>query len=153
MSPAVKKSQSPEPYPNSITYICISRRENDHIETPRLRHGEVIYITKGKMLGWGGTAILEKLPSGTVMKTPIPNPYCRADEEAQRRNMRLEARIYSRIIGEHARVPKLIHWDPKTCCLEMEYLDNGNLKEYILQNNQEIIPQLRLQWSRQAAEA
>jgi serine/threonine protein kinase len=152
MSSAVKKSQTPEPYPNSITYICISRRENDHIETPRPRHGKVIYVTKGKMLGWGGTAILEKLPSGTVMKTPISNPYCRADEESQRRNMRLEDQIYARI-GGHARVPKLIHWDPKACCREMECLENGDLKEYFLQNHQNITPQLRLRWSRQAAEA
>ncbi|PLB47751.1 kinase-like protein [Aspergillus steynii IBT 23096] len=105
-----------------------------------------------KMLAWGGTAILEQLPSGAVMKTPIPNPYCRVEEEDHRRNMRLEAQIYS-MIGEHPRVPKLIHWDPKTCCLEIEHLENGNLKELILQNHQNITPQHRLQWSKQAAEA
>ncbi|KAI9039929.1 zinc knuckle domain protein [Aspergillus affinis] len=107
---------------------------------------------KMQNVGLGGTAILERLPSGTVMKTLIPSPYCRAEEDDHRRNMRLEAQIYT-MIGEHPRVPKLIHWDLKTCCLEMEYLENGNLKEYVLQNDQSIILQLRLRWSRQAAEA
>lgn len=144
--------QASKPYPNIITYICVSGRDSDHIETPQPRHGEVIYVTKGKMLALGRTAILEQLPSGAVIKTPIPNPYCRAEEEDHRRNMRLEARIYA-MIGEHPRMPKLIHWDQKTCCLEIEYLENGNLKEYILQNHQNITPQLRLRWSRQAAEA
>ncbi|RJE25230.1 STYKc [Aspergillus sclerotialis] len=154
MTSTVKESQppSPKPYPNNITYICVSGRENNHIETDQPRHGEVIYVTKGKMLAWGGTAILEQLPSGTVMKTPIPNPYCRVEEEDHRRNMRIEAQIYA-MIGEHPRVPKLIHWDQKTCCLEIEYLENGNLKEYILQNQQNITTQLQLRWSRQAAEA
>ncbi|PTU19928.1 hypothetical protein P175DRAFT_0439760, partial [Aspergillus ochraceoroseus IBT 24754] len=115
-------------------------------------YGEVIYVTKGKVLAWGGTAILELLPSGAVMKTPIPNPYCPPEEQDHRRNMRLEARIYS-MIGEHPRVPKLIHWEDATCCLTMEYLANGNLKEYIQQNHGNITLQLRLRWGRQAAEA
>lgn len=104
------------------------------------------------MLAWGGTAALERLPSGAVMKTPIPNPYCPPEEEDHRRNMRLEAKIYE-LIGENLCVPKVLHWDKETCCLTMEYLENGNLKEYILQNMQNMTLPLRLQWSRQAAEA
>lgn len=149
MPSAIERSQPPKRYPDNITYICVSS-EQVNIRQPR--YGEIIYVAKGEMLAWGGTAILERLPSGTVMKTPIPNPYCRPEEEDHRRNMRLEAQIYARI-GEHPRVPKLIQWDHTTCCLEMEYLENGNLKEYVLQNHQNITPQIRLQWSRQAAEA
>ncbi|RMJ26900.1 STYKc [Aspergillus sp. HF37] len=66
--------------------------------------------------------------------------------------MRVEAQIYE-MIGQHPRLPKLIHWDRETCCLTMEHLENGNLKEHVLQNHQIITPQLRPQWSRQAAEA
>ena len=86
------------------------------------------------------------------MKTPIPNPYCKVEEEDHRRNMRLEAKVYA-MIGEHPRVPRLVHWDQETCCLTMEYLENGNLKEYILQNHQNISSQCRLRWSIQATEA
>ncbi|OQE07649.1 hypothetical protein PENVUL_c012G09258 [Penicillium vulpinum] len=35
----------------------------------------------------------------------------------------------------------------------MEYLENGNLKEYVPQSMQNITPQLQLKWSRQAAKA
>lgn len=66
--------------------------------------------------------------------------------------MRVEAQVYQ-TIGEHPRLSKLIHWDRETCCLTMEYLENGNLKKYIQTNHQNITPELRLRWSRQAAEA
>ncbi|KAJ0414509.1 kinase-like domain-containing protein [Aspergillus carlsbadensis] len=116
------------------------------------RPGQIVYISKGELLAWGGTAILERLPSGTVMKTPIPNPNCRAEERDHRRNMRLEAKIYA-VIGNSPLVPRLINWDDETCCLEIEYLENGNLREYVRENNQTITIQLQIQWSLQAAEA
>jgi serine/threonine protein kinase len=149
--PSAEERSQPRPYPKDITYICVSGT-SDEAKTAQPRQGEVIYVTKGKLLAWGGTAIIERLPSGAVMKTPIPNPYCRIEEQDHRRNMRLEARIYA-IIGEHPRLPKLIRWDPETCCLTMEHLENGNVKEYILQNHQNITHQHRLRWCRQAAEA
>jgi serine/threonine protein kinase len=103
------------------------------------------------MLAWGGTAILERLPSGAVVKTPIPNPYCPPEERDHRRNMRLEAEIYA-LIGDHPRIPRIINWDNEACCLTMEYLKNGNLKDYVYQNNQNIALQHRIQWCLQAAE-
>lgn len=86
------------------------------------------------------------------MKTPIPNPYCPPEVRAHRRNMRTEAKIYA-MIGENPCVPKIIHWDEETCCLTMEYQENGNLKEYVLQNKENITLQLQLKWSKQAAQA
>jgi tRNA A-37 threonylcarbamoyl transferase component Bud32 len=109
-------------------------------------------VTKGDFLAWGGTAILERLPPGFVVKTPIPNPYSRVEENDHRRNMRLEYQVYQRI-GKHPLVPNIVNWDPETCCLTMEYLENGNLREYIRRNCQSIPLQLRLKWARQAAEA
>ena len=151
----MERSPSLKPNPSDITYICISgtsTEETGPTKIPQPRYGEVIYVTKGKLLAWGGTAVLELLPSGAVMKTPIPNPYCRIEEQDHRRNMRLEAQIYG-MIGDHPRLPKVLDWDQDTCCLTMEYLENGNLKEHVLQNHQNITLQLRLRWSRQAAEA
>ncbi|RAK91246.1 kinase-like protein, partial [Aspergillus costaricaensis CBS 115574] len=146
-----------KPYPQEITYICVSglTEGGDSLslsKIPEARPGEVIYVTKGKTLAWGGTAILERLPSGPVMKTPIPNPYCPPEEEDHRRNMRLEAKVYA-MIGEHPCVPKILNWDQETCCLTMEYLENGNLKEYIQHNMPDITLQLRLQWCKQVAKA
>lgn len=145
-----------------MTYICVPGPWKQHkdvevqqqarSEVPEPRAGEVIYVTKGDVLAWGGTAILERLPSGVVTKTPIPNPYRLAEEKAHRRNMRLEAQVYQKV-GKHPRVPGMVGWDSDTCCLTMEYLDNGNLKDYVRQNSHTITPQLRLRWARQAAEA
>lgn len=66
--------------------------------------------------------------------------------------MRVEARVYV-MIGNHSRVPRLICWDEEICCLTLEYLENGNLGDYIRQNYQNITLQLCIRWSRQAAEA
>lgn len=119
---------------------------------PEARPGEVIHVTKGKPLAWGGTAILERLPSGAVMKAPIPNPYCPPEEEYHRRNMRLDAKVYA-MIGEHPCLLKILSWDQETCCLTMEYLDDGNLKDYVQHNMPDITLQLRLQWCEQVAKA
>ncbi|KAK2758173.1 hypothetical protein FQN54_004017 [Arachnomyces sp. PD_36] len=154
-SAAELDNESPVSYPNSITYICVPgpwKQQTQPPNRPEPQPGEVIYVTKGEVLAWGGTAILERLPSGPVIKTPIPNPFCRAEENDHRRNMRLEARIY-KTIGKHPRIPSIVNWDPETCCLTMEYLENGNLRDYIRQNHQNLTSQLRLQWARQAAEA
>jgi serine/threonine protein kinase len=140
-----------------ISFITVpgswERRNNprllqDQSNLPDPQPGQIVYVTKGRFLAWGGSAVLEQLPSGDVIKTPKPHPHFYED---YCQNMRLEARIYQ-AIGEHPRVPKIIKWDPETCCLTMEYMDHGNLKEYIRQNSQDLTPELRLRWARQAAE-
>ncbi|KAK2767199.1 hypothetical protein FQN53_006553, partial [Emmonsiellopsis sp. PD_33] len=160
-SSAAELNKPSTPYPKSIKYIRIPGEWEQETNpqtalnrpnAPVLQPGDIIYVTKGKYLAWGGTAMIERLPSGLVVKTPLPNPYCPPEEKHHRRNMRLEAQIYQKI-GEHPRVPSSVSWDPDTCCLTMEYLENGNLRDYIRQNHQNITPRLRLQWARQAAEA
>lgn len=119
---------------------------------PETRPGEVIYVTKGRILAWGTNAIVERLPSGAVIKTPIPSPQT---EEDYRRKMAIEAQIYQKIydeFGEHPCIPKVIKWDPETCCLTMEYLENGSLDEYIRNHSHNIPLQTRYQWAKQAAE-
>jgi serine/threonine protein kinase len=121
-------------------------------KVPEARPGEVIYVTKGHFLAWGGTAIVERLPSGEVIKTPIPSP---VEEEGHRRNMRVEAKIYEKIFdkfGEHPCIPRVIKWEPESCCLTMEYLENGNLDKYIRNHNSRIQSEVRHRWAKQAAE-
>ncbi|EEP75415.1 predicted protein [Uncinocarpus reesii 1704] len=144
-----------KPYPTVFNYIRVPGpwdTDNANFKVPELNEEDIVYVTKGRRLAWGGTAILEQLPSGAVIKTPIPNPLCPPLAEDCLRNMRVEAQVYRRI-GEHARIPKLPHWDPDNCCLTMEYLQNGNLKEYIRRNKHSTIPpDLCLRWAQQAAE-
>ncbi|KFY74624.1 hypothetical protein V499_05371 [Pseudogymnoascus sp. VKM F-103] len=65
--------------------------------------------------------------------------------------MRLEARIYD-AVGLHPRISGIVSWDLKTCCLTMEYLENGMLKDYITTNSESLTPQLRQRWAKQASE-
>ena len=65
--------------------------------------------------------------------------------------MRTEAEIYQRI-GECPYVPKLIDWDPETCCLTLENLEKGNLAVF-LNSSASISPDIQRQWTLQAASA
>ncbi|KAL4808638.1 kinase-like protein [Aspergillus unguis] len=140
-------TQAPKQYPKETTYIPVVPGK----PVPEPKYGEVLYYPKGKLKGWGGTAIVELLPSGNIIKTPIPDPYYLPEERDHFRNMRLEAKVFG-LVGEHPRIPRIFAWDDESACLEMEYLVNGNLKIY-MQMNQEITLPLRLKWCCQAAEA
>lgn len=120
----------------------------NHFELPTPQPGEVIYVTKGWDIGTGGTAFLERLPSGDVIKTPKPHPFLR---NKHCRDMRLEALIYKKI-GSHRCVPRITAWDSETCSLTMEYMANGNLRDYVRKHNETIPISLRQQWARQAAD-
>ncbi|RFU34934.1 hypothetical protein B7463_g1423, partial [Scytalidium lignicola] len=136
-------------YFKSITYRHV--RATPGVELPRPKPGEVIYVSKGQFLARGGTAIIERVPSGEVIKTPIPNPYDPREEEDCRQNMQLEAQIYLKI-GEHPRIVQLVKWDPESHCLTLKYMENGSLQEYIEQNHDTITSELRTKWAKQAAE-
>ncbi|WEW59986.1 hypothetical protein PRK78_005468 [Emydomyces testavorans] len=128
----------------------------DCFRVPEPGPGEVIYVTKGEFIAWGGTAFIEQLPSGNVVKTPTPNPYSRLEEEDHRKNMRVEAQIYTKLhkrFGDHPCIPRLIEWQPETCCLTMEFMENGALRDYLRRNADSVTLIRRLQWGQQAAEA
>lgn len=131
-----------------ITYIPLP----EGAPFPELKYGQIIFRLKGTYMGRGGTGFLERLPSGHVLKTPVPNPWRAPLEQNRFRNMRLEAKVYARI-GVHPRVPSIINWDENTACLTMEWLPNGDLKEYVQSKGQDISRRRRLLWSCQAAEA
>jgi serine/threonine protein kinase len=90
---------------------------------------------------------VERLSTGEVVKSPWPGHRV----EACRRDITTESQIYARL-GAHSRLVKVIGWDPKECVLTMEYMSNGNLKDFIPANNDSISPPQRFQWAREAAE-
>lgn len=65
--------------------------------------------------------------------------------------MRVEAEIYRRI-GSCVHIPRLIDWDPESCCLTLEYLEKGDLGTYMNQTTQ-IPADIRQRWTLQAAAA
>ncbi|KAL3258275.1 hypothetical protein ABHI18_006160, partial [Aspergillus niger] len=60
-------------YPKAISYIIMAPGLEDLNFVPNF--GEIAYHAKGTFLSMGGTAMLERLPSGNVVKTPLSNPY------------------------------------------------------------------------------
>ena len=153
------KDATQQAYTTTITYISVPgswerraypSRPLSYFTPPELKPGEIAYITKGTHIACGGTARLERLPSGDAVKTPLSDLDLRFSE-ASCKDMRTEARIYD-IIGLHPRILQIVAWDPQTCCLTMEYLENGTLKEYITTKSESVTPQLRQRWSRQASE-
>lgn len=137
------------PIPGSWERKAYPSRPLSRFTPPELKPGEIAYITKGTHIACGGSARLERLPSGDVVKTPLPDPV-RRFYEAHCKDMRLEARIYD-AVGAHPRIPRIVSWDPETCCLTMEYLENGTLKDYIGTKSESLTPQLRQRWAKQAS--
>ncbi|KGQ03805.1 hypothetical protein BB8028_0005g02690 [Beauveria bassiana] len=66
-------------------------------------------------------------------------------------DMRTEAEIYKRI-GECPFVPKLIDWDPESCNLTLEYLENGNLYVF-LKSSASTCSEMQRRWILQAGSA
>lgn len=105
------------------------------------------------------TAHVERLTSGHIVKYPTPNPYLPSEEESHRANMRIEVEVYRRV-GDCPFIPKLIDWDPETCCLTIEHLERRDLRMY-MRGYDEVAPdlvgvtviplQVRKRWTLQAA--
>jgi len=103
--------------------------------------------SKGETISGGASGLVERLPSGDVVKSPWPGS--RAAD--CRRDMMTEGQIYKRL-GPHPRLVRMINWDPDEYSLTMEYMPNGCLKDYLLAHNDEISTTQRLQWILEAAE-
>lgn len=111
---------------------------------------EHVYMnSKGKTISGGASGLVERLPSGDVVKSPWPG--LRAAQ--CRRDMTTEANIYKKL-GPHPRLVKMIDWNPHDCCLTMEYMPNGSLGDYLRAHahDGEISTRQCLQWIQEAAE-
>jgi serine/threonine protein kinase len=116
-----------------------------------VRPGQVYYVRKGFFVDMGSTALIERLPSGGVVKTPLKDPLNPVAERMNRQNVEYEAAVY-RLLGAVHFVPRLLDWDPVACTLTLEYQRNGSLDAY-LKGNPNTDLATRLRWARQAAEA
>ncbi|OAA54279.1 Protein kinase-like domain protein [Niveomyces insectorum RCEF 264] len=138
---ARKDTQKPQGRPTVIRYIGIpgewERKLYPHwperaFQIPaEIPYGTIYYVRKGSEIGFGTTARIEKLPEGYVIKTPNTNPYNLREEEGNLRNMRIEAEVYRRLGPNCPYIPKMLEWDPDTCCLSLEFLENGPLGFYL----------------------
>ncbi|POR36336.1 Protein kinase-like domain protein [Tolypocladium paradoxum] len=134
-------------------------RRNEEPELPEsayqipddMPYGTICYVTKGRRVGRGATTHVEQLPSGHIVKYPKSNPYHPEEEEGHRRDMRTEVDVYRRI-GDCPYVPRLIDWHPESCCLTLEYLENGDLGTFVTKEGG-ISAHVRQRWTLQAAAA
>ncbi|KYK57231.1 hypothetical protein DCS_04238 [Drechmeria coniospora] len=155
--------------PRQITYVPIPgpwrRKEKPNwpdtaFQIPAdVPDGTIYYVTKGRWIGEGSTAHIELLTSGHIVKYPKSNPYCRKNEEENHDRVRAEAEVYKRL-NDASHVPQLVHWDPDSCCLTLEYMENGSLEGYVKTTAeattgdvQHVPANLRRRWAVQAARA
>ncbi|KAL2756301.1 hypothetical protein ACRALDRAFT_1070619 [Sodiomyces alcalophilus JCM 7366] len=118
-------------------------------DQPQLARQAIVIQPKGQFIAGGTTSLVERLPSGDVIKTPWAGD---AREDDCRREIAIEARIYQQL-GEHPRLVKLRHWDAEAYTLTLEYMPNGTLEQYTKTHFGEISMAQRLRWVSQAAEA
>jgi serine/threonine protein kinase len=113
-------------------------------------YGTIYHVRKGAFIGFGMTAHIEVVPKGHVVKTPKSNPYDLRVHEKNLADMRTEAEVYRRMGPNCRYIPKMVAWDPDTCCLSLEYLENGALASYIQGPTPPAIdPGLRRRWALQ----
>lgn len=95
------KDATQQAYTTTITYISVPgswerraypSRPLSYFTPPELKPGEIAYVTKGTHIACGGTARLERLPSGDAVKTPLSDLDLRFSE-ASCKDMTTEARI------------------------------------------------------------
>lgn len=126
--------------PRQLTYVPIPglwrRKEKPNwpdsaFQIPaEVPDGTIYYVTKGRWIGEGSTAHIELLPSGYIVKYPKSNPYCQRDEEENRERIRTEAAVYKQL-NNISYIPRLVNWDPDSCCLTLEHMENGSLEAYV----------------------
>ncbi|KAK8146811.1 hypothetical protein G3M48_002540 [Beauveria asiatica] len=155
------ESLTPTTPPHHIIYRPVpgSWQRREHPNWPdsvfrvpeNVPYGTIYYITKGMQISSGATAHVERLSSGHIVKYAKSNPYNRTEEENHRRDMRTEADVYQRI-GQCPYLPRLIDWDPDSCCLTLEYLEKGDLATYS-KETPGVPTELRKHWTLQAASA
>ncbi|OAA44437.1 Protein kinase-like domain protein [Cordyceps fumosorosea ARSEF 2679] len=122
--------------------------------------GQVHYLRKGDLIGFGTTAMVERLPSGdAIVKTPLQNPLNPAEERMNREAVAREAEVYQRLSSgdgnDMPTIPKFLGWDAQSCTLTIEHQSNGDLATYFRDNDAAsgVDLETRGKWAIQAARA
>ncbi|KJK81279.1 hypothetical protein H634G_03298 [Metarhizium anisopliae BRIP 53293] len=153
---------TPSPkYPQVIQYVHIpgewQRKLYPHWPESAFKvpdpvpEGPIYYITKGDYVRRGATALVERLPTGHISKTPLPNPYNPYEEQRDRQSMQHEYDVYC-FIGPSPFIPTVINWDSESKVLVLEDYANGDLETY-LRNHGDTDADTRRKWALQAAQA
>ncbi|KAM3485468.1 hypothetical protein MY8738_001234 [Beauveria namnaoensis] len=163
--------QDPTPPPPYLEYIPVygewERKRypnwpNARFQMPATKEhaGQVYYLRKGELVGFGTTALVERLPSGNaIVKTPLQNPLSPAEERMNREAVAREAEVYQRLSSGDGNdiptIPKFLGWDAQTCTLILEHQSNGDLATYFRDNDAAsgVDLETRGKWATQTARA
>ncbi|KGQ03103.1 Aurora kinase A [Beauveria bassiana D1-5] len=122
--------------------------------------GQVYYLRKGDLVGFGTTALVERLHSGNaIVKTPLRNPLDPTEERMNREAVAREAEVYQRLSSGDGNdiltIPKFLGWDAQSCTLTLEHQSNGDLAIYFRDNAAAsgVDLETRGKWATQAARA
>ncbi|KAM3540265.1 hypothetical protein ARSEF1564_006830 [Beauveria bassiana] len=122
--------------------------------------GQVYHLRKGELVGFGTTALVERLPSGNaIVKTPLQNPLSPAEERMNREAVAREAEVYQRLSSGDGNdkpiIPRFLGWDAQSCTLILEHQSNGDLATYFRDNDAAsgVDLETRGKWATQAARA
>jgi len=111
-----------------------------------VRHEHNVIAQKGKFISAGLSGIVELLSSGLISKSPHPGALLGPDSRIEIAN---EAKIYAHLGPE----PGLIRMESYTeGVLLLQYMPNGNLKDYLRAHSNTISMSQRLQWACEAAD-
>ncbi|KAF9772831.1 hypothetical protein IL306_009430 [Fusarium sp. DS 682] len=124
-------------------------RPNSALHTQDGHDNEIPSLNqKGEFVAIGSTSYVERLPNGTIIKTPWPG----GDRAQQRRReIATEAEIYHRL-GEHPCLVKKKAWNPDEFTLTLEDMPNGTLKDY-LESHADLPMEQRKKWATEAIES
>jgi serine/threonine protein kinase len=123
-------TRSPSPQAVYSSHICQSIRQR-----------------KRNVISGGSTGIIELLPSGYVRKSPYPGP---EDRKQSLRDIEREFQIYQRL-PQHDCLLQMISYSLEDGII-LEYMPNGNLRDYLQSQAAKINLDQRFQWVCDAAE-
>jgi serine/threonine protein kinase len=99
-------------------------------------------VLKGRLIGVGGTGIVDLMPDGLAIKTASTGI---GPPEINRSELWKEAAVYARL-GAHPRPLKIYTYNEMSAELSMVYMENGDLDRYLATHNAAITYEQRLQW-------
>jgi len=101
---------------------------------------------KGKLISGGVSGVVELLESGQVLKSPHVGGRAADSQE----DLEIEARIYQHL-GQHRRLVRFFNYSAQDGIF-LEYMPNGNLRQYLQTHSQDITSDQRCRWACEVAE-